>query len=93
MPEDFLNKTFGELFNYLCVERHLIAIGLYRLSRALDNDHPYCYTNPPENVVLTHRDKVFVFSSDMPLDLCNNLNNIIINPFNSSLINHFLFYI
>ena len=37
---------------------------------ALDNNHPYCYTNPKENVKLTHRDKVFVLSFNMPNDLC-----------------------
>jgi hypothetical protein len=37
IPEDYLNKTFGDLFNYLSTERHLIPLGLYRLAGALDN--------------------------------------------------------
>ena len=63
------NKTFGELFNYLCLERHLIPLGLYRLPGALDNHHAYCYTNPRKNVKLTHRDKVFVLAFNMSDDL------------------------
>jgi hypothetical protein len=75
IPEDYLNKTFGELFNYLCVERHLIPLGLYRLTGALDNNHPYCYTNPRKNVKLTHRDKVFVLAFNMSDDLCKKYIN------------------
>lgn len=44
------NKTFGELFKYLAVERYLIPLGLYRLAGAVDNHHPYIYTNPPAQV-------------------------------------------
>ena len=36
---------------------------------ALDNSHPFCYTNPREYVKLTNRDKVFVLSFNMPNDL------------------------
>jgi hypothetical protein len=66
-----MNQSFGELFNYLCIERNLIALGLYRLKGAVDNESPYCFTNPPSDVICTHRDKVFVLSYDMPMDLCN----------------------
>lgn len=62
VPEDYLNKTFGELFNYLSIERHLIPLGLYRLAKAVDNKHPYVYTNPPAETTLTPRDKVFVLA-------------------------------
>ena len=30
IPEDYLNKTFGELFHYLALKRNLIALALYR---------------------------------------------------------------
>ncbi|CAD8213071.1 unnamed protein product [Paramecium octaurelia] len=69
VPEDYLNKTFGELFNYLSIERHLIPLGLYRLAKALDNKHPYVYTNPPAETTLTPRDKVFVLAHQLPADL------------------------
>lgn len=69
VPEDYLNKSFGELFNYLAFERELIALGLYRLPGATDNKHPYVYTNPNPSTKLTHRDKVFVLAANMPNDL------------------------
>lgn len=70
IPEDYLNKTFGDLFAYLSSERHLVPLGLYRHSGALDNKHAYVYTNPPDHVKLTHRDNVFVLGATMPEDLC-----------------------
>jgi hypothetical protein len=51
VPEDYLNKTFGELFNYLAIDLNLIALGLYRLPGTVDNKHPYVYTNPPSEVI------------------------------------------
>jgi len=69
IPEDYLNKTFGELFNYLAAERELIPLGLYRLPNSTDNKYPYVYTNPPPTTKLTHRDKVFVLAANMPNDL------------------------
>ena len=53
------------------MERDIIPLGLYRLPGASDNNHPYVFTNPKENVKLTHRDKVFVLAYDMPNDLRN----------------------
>jgi len=69
IPEDYLNKTFGELFNYLTVERELLPLGLYRLPGATDNQHPYVYTNPEPSTKLSHRDKVFVLAANMSQDL------------------------
>jgi hypothetical protein len=72
VPEDYLNKTFGELFNYLANERNLIPLAIYRLAGASDNIYPYVYTNPKKNLKLTHKDKIFVLGFDMPSDLgCN----------------------
>ena len=71
VPEDYLNKNFGELFNYLSLERNLIPLALYRLPGAVDNKHPYVYTNPPPDTKLTHRDKVFVLAHQLPNDLSN----------------------
>ncbi len=64
-----MNKTFGELFNYLTSERNLIPLGLYRLPGASDNKNAYVFTNPRPNVKLTHKDRVFVLSYNMPKDL------------------------
>jgi hypothetical protein len=69
VPEDYHSKTFGDLFNYLCIQRALIPIGLYRLPGATDNERPYVYTNPPSTVKLTPQDKIFVLGNSMPDDL------------------------
>lgn len=69
VPEDYHNKTFGDLFNYLCIQRALIPIGLYRLPGATDNERPYVYTNPESSVKLTAHDKIFVLGNAMPDDL------------------------
>jgi hypothetical protein len=56
VPEDFLvasseqNETFGDLFNFLSLEKNLIPLALYRQSGATDNQDSYVLTNPPENV-------------------------------------------
>lgn len=69
VPEDYHSKTFGDLFNYLCIQRALIPIGLYRMPGATDNERPYVYTNPPNTVKLTPQDKIFVLGNAMPDDL------------------------
>lgn len=61
------------MFNYLSLERSLIPIALYRLPKSLDNQFPYTFTNPPEDIKLTHRDKVFVLGSEIPKDLLGNM--------------------
>jgi hypothetical protein len=50
-----------ELFTSFC-EKGIIALGLYRLPGARDNNHPYVYTKPNPNTILTHRDKIFVLT-------------------------------
>lgn len=59
------------MFLYLAQERNLLCLGLYRLENSSDNKHPYVYTNPDRETILTHRDKVFVLAYNMPLDICN----------------------
>lgn len=48
----------------------MICLGLYRLEMSLDNKHPYVYTNPKKDTILSHKDKVFVLSYNMPKDIC-----------------------
>jgi len=74
IPEDYLNKTFGELFNYLAAQRELIPMGLYRLPGSTDNKYPYVFTNPPPSTKLTQKDKVFVLAANMPNDLLEESN-------------------
>ena len=64
IPTKFINKTFLELFISFC-EKGIIALGLYRLPGARDNNSPYVYTKPNPNTILTHRDKIFVLSINL----------------------------
>lgn len=64
IPEEFINKEFVELYTYLAEEANMIAIGLYRLAGAQDNESPYVYTNPERDTRLSHRDRVFVLAID-----------------------------
>lgn len=64
VPERFINKTFRDMYTELAEEENLIALALYRLPGARDNDHPYVYTNPNPATRLTHRDKLFVLAMD-----------------------------
>ena len=63
IPNRFINKTFGELYDYFC-DNNLVILGLYRLSGARDNNAGYIYTKPNSETKITHRDKVFVLSTN-----------------------------
>jgi len=93
IPTKFINKTFLELFTSFC-DKGIIALGLYRLPGARDNIHPYIYTKPCADTILTHRDKIFVLTINSVKsyifdkddegilsgdEYSNNNNNLIIN--------------
>jgi hypothetical protein len=65
VPESCVGKTFEHLFLTLLDDK-LIALGLYRLRGATDNEYPYVYTNPLFETVVTHRDRVFVLGTEVP---------------------------
>ena len=66
IPNSFINKTFGELYDYFC-DNNIVILGLYRLSGARDNNAGYVFTKPNEEIKITHRDKVFVVSTNEDL--------------------------
>lgn len=59
IPENFINKTYIELFKAFC-KKNVIALGLYRLSGAKDNNNSYVYTKPHPKTRLTPRDRIFI---------------------------------
>ena len=67
IPEKFINKTFGELYDDFC-ENNLVILGLYRLPGAKDNNTGYIYTKPNAETKITHRDKVFVLAESNDLE-------------------------
>ena len=66
IPEKFINKTFGELYDEFC-ENNLVILGMYRLPGARDNNTGYIYTKPKPQTKITHRDKVFVLATNAGL--------------------------
>ena len=58
-------RTFEHLFLTL-LEDKLIALGIYRLRGATDNEYPYVYTNPSYETIVTHKDRVFVLGVEIP---------------------------
>ena len=74
IPEKFINKTFGELYDEFC-ENDLVILGLYRLPGARDNNTGYIFTKPKEDTKITHRDKVFVLATNEGLKNYFNMDN------------------
>ena len=66
VPEDFVNHTFGELFNYLVSEYNVLPLGMHRFPGSKDNTRPYVYTNPSRDTRITHNDKIFLLAHEMP---------------------------
>ena len=66
MPPKFQEKTFGELFDALVLDLKMMPIGLYRGEKVKDNNKPYVFMKPPDDVKLSMRDKVFVLSAKQP---------------------------
>ena len=63
IPEKFINKTFGELYDEFC-ENNLVILAIYRLPGARDNNTGYIYTKPKDDTKITHRDKAFVLATN-----------------------------
>ena len=70
IPSKFINKNFGELYDYFC-DNNLIILGLYRLSGGRDNNTGYMFTKPNTEVKITFRDKVFVLATNEDLKKIN----------------------
>ena len=64
------NKTFEKLYKFL-LDKGMVALGLYRLPGANENQYPYVFTNPNQKIVLTNRDRVFIVgcSNDIPQEM------------------------
>ena len=74
IPEKFINKNFGDLYDEFC-ENDLVILGLYRLPGARDNNTGYVYTKPKDDIKITHRDKVFVLATNEGLKNYFNKDN------------------
>ena len=59
IPDKFIEKTFGELYDEFC-DKNLIILALYRLPGSTDNYSGYVFTKPSSDVIITHKDRAFV---------------------------------
>jgi hypothetical protein len=66
IPNKFINRTFGELYDYFC-DNNIVILALYRLPGARDNNAGYVFTKPNFDTKITHRDKAFVLSTEEQL--------------------------
>ena len=66
IPNKFINRTFGELYDYFC-DNNIVILALYRLAGARDNNAGYVFTKPNFDTKITHRDKAFVLSTEEQL--------------------------
>ena len=67
IPEKFIDRTFGELYDEFC-DKNLIILALYRLPGSTDNYSGYVFTKPTKNVIITHKDRVFVLGEKEELE-------------------------
>lgn len=60
VPEEFHGLTYSELFCHLLEKNGAVSLGLYRCEGTLQSLVPFVHTNPSGDVVLNHKDLVFV---------------------------------
>ena len=61
-PEQYVNESFSQLFEYLILAYKAVAIGLYRMN--LNEGFYYVYTNPNKNTFIKKSDLVFVLADE-----------------------------
>ena len=69
IPDEFVNKTYSELFLYLLSKYGIITIGLYRLQDSKRNSCAYVYTKPKPYVRMTSKDRLFILSYSIPKEM------------------------
>jgi len=72
IPESFHDKTYGKMYEDFTMEKGRIPIGLYRSELVRDSEKPFVFINPPPQLELDYRDKVFILSAKRPKDVDMN---------------------
>ena len=67
IPDKFIDRTFGELYDEFC-NKNLIILALYRLPGSTDNYSGYVFTKPSKEIIITHKDRVFVLGEKGELE-------------------------
>ena len=62
VPEEYVNKPYGEMFISLLRSQGILAMGLYRARGTLGAPSAYVFTNPLKETIVYEADLVYVIS-------------------------------
>jgi hypothetical protein len=62
VPEEYVNRRYGDLFIGLLHNQGILALGLYRARGTLGAPSAYVFTNPPQETMVYEADLVYVIS-------------------------------
>lgn len=62
VPQEYVNKQYGDLFIGLLRNQGILALGLYRARGTLGAPSAYVFTNPLKETIVFEADLVYVIS-------------------------------
>ncbi|KAJ2960839.1 hypothetical protein NQZ79_g3832 [Umbelopsis isabellina] len=67
IPDEFINKSFAELFESLLLRQGVLALGIFRApDQDFGNDLPFVYTNPVPSLILRQTDNIYILTAAKP---------------------------
>ena len=63
VPQQYIGKTYGEMYYNLAVHNEIIPLGLYRFPNKGNHPLPFVCTNPPKSTIVREEDMVYVLQS------------------------------
>ncbi|KAG2175968.1 hypothetical protein INT44_000446 [Umbelopsis vinacea] len=64
IPDEYVNKSFAELFESLLLRQGVISIGILRAPDInFGNDLPFVYTNPVPSLILKETDNIYILTA------------------------------
>ncbi|CAM0140385.1 unnamed protein product [Umbelopsis sp. WA50703] len=67
IPDEFINKSFAELFESLLLRQGVLSLGIFRApDQDFGNDLPFVYTNPVPSLILRQTDNIYILTAAKP---------------------------
>jgi hypothetical protein len=64
IPEEYVNKSFAELFESLLLRQGVLSLGILRApDSSFGNDLPFVYTNPVPSLILRETDNIYILTA------------------------------
>jgi hypothetical protein len=64
IPEEYVNKSFAELFESLLLRQGVLSLGILRApDPSFSNDLPFVYTNPVPSLILRETDNIYILTA------------------------------